>query len=502
MFSQLGGMMSFLLLPLLALAPAVNSGSSASPELPPTQYQNTASLFSPWDGCTTYTPSALTSPGFTGGMAQCDGSTSEGLDGVTDFESVPASVSLPLTLGAGQWEQLEVESVSATPLTPAQWKKLAPAGAVAPTTSGRVTALKPEVTATLSDSTAVVKKDMSVDERVNVKFSAPSFNEETGSRLNQVGWLARVDLHVTATAESGKEYPLVLSELASVQGDSWWYSLPEWKQTSTDAGVGCNEGELCAGGVVYPLTALSYSTADANDYAAEPGDSGPSTDPTAPATSEPTAPASTEPATPTSPTAPAEPTTKPTAPAPPLVSGPTDPVPVPTTPTAPATPEKPSAPASEPSAPADPAAPVTAPTEPAKPIASKPAAPSESVPKGTGKPELHAQSSEPVAANGSSASDTNAALRSPNGTAAAEPQKEKAAARVEAAGSPDSLKLSPAQQVQLTLLFLILLYIAFISLAAIMRHGAVRRKKLQQLSNPPRLSQEEAAQIYNRGENS
>ncbi|WP_139195043.1 hypothetical protein [Curtobacterium sp. MCBA15_001] len=424
---------------------------------------------------------------------------------MTDFENVPASVSVPLTLGAGQWEQLEVESVSATPLTPVQWKKLAPDGAVAPSTSGKVTSLKPDVTAILSDSTAVVKKDMSTEERVNVKFAAPSFKEETGSKLNQVGWLARVDVHVTATAESGKQYQLTLSELTSVQGDSW-YDLPAWKQAKGDEGVDCKEGELCAGGVVYPLTSTSYSVAEANDYAAEPGDSGPSTDPTAPATSEPTAHASTEPATPTSPTAPtkpAEPTTKPTAPAPPLVSGPTVPVVAPTTPTAPATPEKPSAPLAEPFAPGTPTEPASGPTKPAVAVPNTPAPPGKSAPTRTnGKPELGPRESEPVAANGSSASDANNAPSSPNGTATAEPKQETAAGQVKAVGSPDSLKLSAAQQVQLTLLFLILLYIAFISLVAIMRHGAVRRKKLQQLSNPPRLSQEEAAQIYNRGENS
>lgn len=515
MFSPLGGVTSLLLLPLLALAPAANSTStsgtsastsstSASPELPPAQYQYSASIFSPWDGCTTYTPSSLASPGFQGAMEQCDGTTSPGLDGVTDFASTPATISLPLTLGAGQWEQLEVNSVSAMPLTPAQWRKLAPEGAVAPTTSGKVTALKPEVTASLSDPSAVVKKDMSADERVNVQFAAPSFKEETGDRLNQVGWLARVDVHVTATAESGKRYKLTLSELASVQGQSW-YDLPEWKATSSDEGIECGEGELCAGGVVYALTSTSYSVEDGNQYAAGPSEPEPSTEPTAPVTtpapSEPTAPApSTEPTKPSEPTKPVEPTTKPTAPAPPLVSGPSIPVVVPTSPTTPATPQEPSQPVAQPSAPATPTAPASDPTEPAGAVSSTPAGAAEPVAKGEGTPELHADSSEPVAASGSRASDVNTAPSNPSGTATADPQEEAATAQVTAAGSAESLQLSPAQQVQLTLLLLVLLYVVTMGWLIVRRIYKVQEQKAKEVRKAPTLTYEEAAQIRNKGE--
>lgn len=488
MFSSFGVATSLLLLPLLALAPAVSSGSDASPALPPAQYQNSASLYSPWDGCTSYTPSSLTSPGFTGGMEQC-GTTSPGLDGVTDFEAVAASVSLPLTLGAGQWEQLELESVSATPLAPAQWKKLAPEGAVAPSTSGEVTALKPEVTATLSDSSAVVKKDMSTGERVNVQFAAPSFKEETGDRLNQVGWLARVDVHVTATAESGKQYELTLSAVTSVQGQSW-YDLPEWKQTATDEGVECAEGELCAGGVVYALTASSYSVEDANEYAAEPE---PSTEPTAP-TTEPSSPAS-----PSAPTKPVEPSKEPTAPTatPPLVSGPTVPVVVPTAPTAPVAPEKPAEPVVEPSAPATPITPANSPAEPARAIPRTPAAPVEPNVQTTGIPEVEAHSSKLLVASGSSA---DSSMSSPSGKATAEPNKASPAEQLKAVGGPDSLQLSPAQQVQLTLLLLILLYAAAMTVATARRVLAVEEVKKKRLSKPVTLTRAEANQIRNKGE--
>lgn len=490
MFSPIGGAVSLLLLPLLALAPAANSTSN-SPELPPAQYQNSASLFSQWDGCTTYTPSSLASPGFTGGMEQCDGTTSPGLDGVTDFGSISASVSLPLTLGAGQWEQLKVDSVSAAPLTPEQWKKLAPEGAVAPSISGDVTALKPAVTATLSAPSAVVKKDMTTGERVSVEFAAPSFKEETGDRLNQVGWLARVDVHVTATAESGKQYELTLSELTSVQGDSW-YDLPAWKQTADDAGIECGGGELCAGGVVYALTSTSYSVEDANKYAAEPSEPQPSTEPTAPVTTEPVTPAPS-----TEPTKPVEPSKEPTAPTatPPLVSGPTVPVVVPTSPTAsttPAAPAEPSQPVVKPSVPATPSTPESSPTEPAAAVPSTPATPSTpaaSATKGAGTP---------VVASGSSA---NSSPSSPSGTATAEPNKATAGTeQVKAAGSPDSMQLSPVQQVQLTLLLLILLYAAAMSVATARRILAVEEAKKKRLKKPVTLTRQQANQIRNKGE--